>query len=516
VILQQNFDQPGVLVRETGFTAGMGANSTIIKGSYDNSSMLAIRHRFQQWQGPTFDATSIRSCLSSDFYILFSAKVKLLPNGTAPNSTLTRCKSTCCNKGDGTGCPTLKATYMAQDSKMYRATLVKTDPHDIVNDGVWFPLTGQFKLSPFMLDPSNFFLTFSVGGAEKLIDIYIDDIVMKYPPSSSFITASQACSNLAFGGDAELLPVFPYPMYPLISDGTGGLLRTVDDPTSTTGGNHVFKLVGRSQNYHGLAFSILPDCVPATSVYYFSARLFLNNTLTDYSSTANSTAAKNPDIPLIMLKKKANNQTTFIPITTCPAANASIGWVRCQGFYTFKEGDSIAESLQVSFMMMTDKTSDVLYDDISFTFSSGGVGSPTFNGDVGACWEPGASVYLASQSINVTAGSVLKIMGKNVTGENATIRFDKAVDAVPLSKSSDFATEFALMSRNIHFESEDMANPANGATLTILSTPLTPQLLQGVTFNGFGQQGLANRFVSTLFYATSNEIVEFVDLHLFD
>lgn len=486
------------MLRETGFEAGMGANATILKGSYDNSNMLAVRHRYQVWQGPSVDVTSIRSCLSSDFHMLFSAKVKLLPHGANPNATLTRCRSICCKVGDGTGCPTLKATYMAQDGKTYRTVLVKTDPNDIVNDGVWFPLTGMFKLSTFALDPSNFYLSLSVTGVEMLIDIFIDDILLKYPPSKSYVPASQACANLAFGGDAEILPVFPYPMYSFVSDGSGGLLRTIDDPTAPTGNNHVFRMVGRSGNYNGLAFSINPQCVPATSVYYFSARLFLNNTLTDYSST-NSTPAKNPDIPLVMLKRKANNQTTFIPITTCPAANASIGWVRCQGFYTFKAGDMDAESLQVSFMMMTDKTSDILYDDVSFTFVSGGVGSPQFSGNVGTCWDTGASVYLASQSINATAGTVLKIMGKNVTDDNTTVKFDKPVDAVPQSKSMDFATEFALMSRNIHFESEDLTNPANGAYLTILSTRSIPQLLQGVAFNGFGQQGIANRFVSTLF-----------------
>ncbi len=148
--------------------------------------------------------------------------------------------------------------------------------------------------------------------------------------------------------------------------------------------------------------------------------------------------------------------------------------------------------------MMRDQTYNILYDDVSFTFVSGGVGSPQFGGNVGACWDTGASVYLASQSMNATAGSVLKITGKNVTGDNTTMKFDKPVDAVPLSKSIDFATEFALLGRNIHFESEDLTNPANGAYLTILSTLSIPQLLQGVTFNGFGQQGIANRFVSAL------------------
>jgi hypothetical protein len=492
VIIQQSFDQPYLLVQQTGFTAGMGAGAKILNGSYDGSSMLAALHRYKGWQGPTFDATSIRSCLSSDVHILFSAKVKLLPTGTNPEEKLTKCKSICCNKGDGSGCPALKITYMTQDTKITHKPLVITDPHDIVNDGDWFPLTGQFKLSPLILDPTNLYITFSIAGVEKLMDIYVDDILMKYPPSSSYVKASQACSNLTFGGDAELLPVLPYPMYSFVSDTSGGLLRTVDDPTSTTGGNHVFKLTGRSDTYHGLAFSILPGCVPAGSMYYFSARVFLNNTFTDYSSTA----AKNPDIPLVVLKKKANNQATFIPITTCPSANATTGWVHCTGFYTFKEGDSTAESLQVSFMMMTDKTSDIYYDDISFTYTRGGAGTPVFNHDVGACWDTGASVYVAAQGINVTAGSALKIMEKNLTAYNSTIRFNEAVDVVPLSKSVDFATEFALMSRNIHFESEDLTNPANGATLTILSTPLVPQLLQGVTFNGFGQQGLANRFVS--------------------
>ena len=109
-------------------------------------------------------------------------------------------------------------------------------------------------------------------------------------------------------------------------------------------------------------------------------------------------------------------------------------------------------------------------------------------------------MYVASQGINVTADSILTVLDKNVTADNTTIRFNETADAIPLSRNMDFATEFALLSRNIHFESEDLTNSANGATMTILSTPLIPQLLQGVSFKGFGQQGLANRYVSSFHF----------------
>mmetsp|Transcript_21119 Transcript_21119/g.30171 ORF Transcript_21119/g.30171 Transcript_21119/m.30171 type:complete len:1744 (+) Transcript_21119:152-5383(+) len=487
VIINQTFDAPDLLVRETGFFGGMGASAKIMNGSYDKSNLLFIGHRYAGWQGATYEATQIQPCLSSDVAILFTAMVKLLPNGTSPDTVLTRCKSACCNFGTGNGCPSLKVTWMAQDARIYRQVLVTTSAKDIVSDGLWFPLTGQFQLNKFMTDPSNIYISFSISGVESKMDLYIDDIVMKYPPPELFPPASQVCSDLAFGGRAELLKVFPYPMYSFMNGPVGGLLRTVPDPTATTVGNNVFKIVSRSEVFHGLAFEVNPSCVPADSVYYFSARVFLNNTNPDPSS-------KNPDTPIIMLKKKANNQTTFASIATCPLANYTIGWVKCQGFYKFKAGDSAAESLQISFMMMTDKKSDMLYDDISFTYASGGVSSPIFNNSVGACWGPGANVYLASQGINVTASSLLKIVNKTTSVDNTTLRFNSYVDAVPLSKSIDFATEFALTSRNIHFESEDLLNPANGATLTVLSTPSVPQLLQGVALNGFGQQGLAFRF----------------------
>jgi len=495
--MQQNFDLSNLHLQETGFTAGMGASAKILNGSHDDSNMLAVRNRYKVWQGPTFDVTKHSTCLSSDTFILFSAKVKLLPNGTRPGTTLSRssCKSSCCKLVSGSGCPTLKVSYMTQDGKLTSRPLVLTNPHDIEFDGLWFPLMGQFKLSPAMLDPTNLYIAFSIAGVEKLIDIYIDDIEMKHAPLGSYVKDARPCFNLTFGGDAELLPVLPYPMYSYTSDTRGGLLRTVDDPTFSSENNHVFQLVGRSETFHGLAFSLPPDCVLPGNMYYFSARVFLNNTLTDYSD-----GARNPDVPIVMLKKQSKNQTTFTPITTCPAANATIGWVHCKGFYTFKEGDNTADLLQVSFMMMTDKTSEVLYDDISFTYTNGGTGKPIFNHQVGKCWGVGASVYVASQGINVTADSILTVLDKNVTADNTTIRFNETADAIPLSRNMDFATEFALLSRNIHFESEDLTNSANGATMTFLSTPLIPQLLQGVSFKGFGQQGLADRYVSSFHF----------------
>lgn len=64
-------------------------------------------------------------------------------------------------------------------------------------------------------------------------------------------------------------------------------------------------------------------------------------------------------------------------------------------------------------------------------------------------------------------------------------------------ESSDFATEVALLARNIVFEGDqDDFNSRHGGHLIIMNTPNVVQKLEGVEFRNFGQQGNLGRYVS--------------------
>ena len=474
-------------MRETNFTGGMGAYESIVSGgSHDGSNYLMISNRRKDWHGVTIDANNLPPCLQPGAIILFSAKVMLKTNGTQ----LAHKRSRCFNSG--AGCPVLKATYMTSDGKVRSRTLVVVIPSEIPDDWNWFSLKGQFTLDSALLDPSNVYLYFSIEGPEAGIKLCADDILMKYPPASAYPNETAVCSDLAYGGDAELLPDFSFPFYAYSADGSGVVAQVVNDPSSDNTNNHVFTISSRLQPYNGLAFRITPQCAAAGSTYRFSARLFVNRTAP-------------ADTPVVVLRRKINGTTSFESMITCPETNSTIGWVQCQGYYTFKDADSTASELQVSFAMIKDTFSPAFYDDVKFVVISGGPGRPKFNADVANCWNAGSSVVLGSPTVLGSDSLSMKIVNKTVNTDNtATMKFTGNYAAsTSLDVSPEFATEFALISRNIQFESEDLTNQANGATLTILNTPGVPQLLQGVLLNGFGQQGVANRFVSS-FLSTSN------------
>lgn len=68
-----------------------------------------------------------------------------------------------------------------------------------------------------------------------------------------------------------------------------------------------------------------------------------------------------------------------------------------------------------------------------------------------------------------------------------------------LKDSQDFATEVALLARNIVFEgATDDSNSRHGAHLIIMNTPNVVQKLEGVELRNFGQQGNLGRYVSQL------------------
>mmetsp|Transcript_21116 Transcript_21116/g.30168 ORF Transcript_21116/g.30168 Transcript_21116/m.30168 type:complete len:1724 (+) Transcript_21116:152-5323(+) len=480
ILIQQNFDGPDLLVRQTNFTGGMGAVESIVSGgSYDGSNFIMINNRMKHWHGVTIDANNLPPCLQPGAIILFSAKVMLKTNGTQ----LAHKRSRCFNSG--AGCPVLKATYMTSDGKVRSRTLVVVFPSEIPDDWKWFSLKGQFTLDSTLLDPSNVYLYFSIEGPEAGIKLCADDILMKYPPASAYLNETAVCSDLAYGGDAELLPDFSFPFYAYSADGSGVVAQVVEDPTSDNNNNHVFAMPSRLQPYNGLAFRITPQCAAVGSTYRFSARLFVNRTAP-------------ADTPVVVLRRKINGTTSFESIITCPETNSTIGWVQCKGYYTFKDADSTASELQVSFAMIKDTFSPAFYDDVKFVVISGGPGRPKFNADVANCWNAGSSVVMGSPTVLVDDSLSMKIVNKTVNTDNtATLKFTgnyAASTATASDVSQEFATEFALISRNILFESEDLTNKANGATLTILNTPGVPQLLQGVLLNGFGQQGVANRF----------------------
>ena len=117
-------------------------------------------------------------------------------------------------------------------------------------------------------------------------------------------------------------------------------------------------------------------------------------------------------------------------------------------------------------------------------------------------WEAGAEVLLTSATSQWDDHQVRRIAA---VAPYALIQEQKLVSIsldAPLAyrpttiqDSADFAVEVALLSRNIVFTGGYDENAAHGAHLWVIRTPWVQQMIEGVEFVNFGQQGLLGRCV---------------------
>lgn len=111
-------------------------------------------------------------------------------------------------------------------------------------------------------------------------------------------------------------------------------------------------------------------------------------------------------------------------------------------------------------------------------------------------WKEGSEIVIATHSAQWDENQVRTIVDVQLIDENCVkFELDHEIEIPTIAiNSPDFATEVALLSRNVLFQGGYTARAVQGGHLWIMQTPSVVQTLVGVDFQRFGQQGRLGRY----------------------
>jgi parallel beta-helix repeat protein len=372
---------------------------------------------------------------------------------------------------NATKCPSLQINRMDSEDRI--AWYEKEASITIDAADTWQQVGGVLIYTQDEINPDHIFSAFTFRGPEPGVDISLDDFALLNRDMQIAVQNSQSgisvCENLVQNGNAD-----EYADQNLVMPFTSWFLAEPLTLGTEDNGNNYFFLEDRHVPYSTIKFGLEPSCTTEGAKYSFSMKI---QVLSDEVVT-----------PRVMMKiihpDGYDRRHSFDLIARCEPASSSLGWVNCiRPEYEFNEIHATATAIEVLVVIPEDSTSSVMYDDISFTPYTG-IKLPRSTNN---CWGPGAEVLLASQSNDYTQQETAIIAQSN----DGSIDFTSAFTLpVPASDDSNFATEIALLSRNIAFTSDSQDK---GGHLMVLRTNLA-QKIQGVAFKGFGQEGVADRF----------------------
>ena len=471
-VVPDGCDPQGTIVSQD-FSKGMGdwvgelgtVAQTVTKK--DEMPYLSITSRAATWQGAHYILPeSNLKCLQPNIPYMFTAKVRL----TGANGKPSLCSNGKTSSTDLAKCPKLRLNYIDGSNVNIWRVLSNIGSAQVKPDGQWMNLTSSVIFTKVELASTNLYLKLTIDGPEGNVDMDVADILLTSPIAAMASAGPSTCENLIVNGGAEAGVTYPWTTF----------VTTDPQPTvQTEGTNKFFTQTQRQYAYSSIAMSLNPECIVAGSTYAFSSQLRVHSA--------------SPSTFRVILKAiQADGSGTQVPIASCQPGPTT--WTTCASSYTFSDSDASAVSVQIYFYGVTDSTSDVDYDAISFTFLSAGGSRAILPTSVTSCWGVNASVAVPSESLTYDGGMTTTIssLDKSSGALSVTTPFP-----MPCTKSSnpDYAGQIALLSRNILFKGDD-GLPA-GPHLIIYRTPGVAQLIDGVAFSGFGRPGEAQRFVSS-------------------
>jgi len=427
----------------------LGAKEDILPNSHDGSNYLHVSNRNAVFQGPLFDiAANLRECIIPNIDYFFQAKIRL----SASNGV----SSSLCS-GTGENCPTIEFGYLDSSDNLKYRPLAGFHGVDFL-DNEWHDVKASFRFEASYVTPANVFTAILINGPEAGIDISIDDIHIQLPPDESYPDPNDVCGDLIRNGDAEQMGGFAAPMYSFVKSNT----ITVQDD----GDGPEFFITHRIAGQDSLALSLTTNCLEEGAIYKFSMRLKVDST--------------DKAVGRVILKTHTAGTPLFDIITTCPSSSNDIGWITCEGDFTFRAQHIVSPKVEL-LVFIKDDVSDVHYDDISFTFHCGIICPMVLSANP-TCWAPGAQVIFPSQTLLSDATTVTTL--DTVQGAVITTPSNTVGPITTVVESPQTAGEIGLLSRNILFENGE--NNSDGPSLVVLRTPSVTQLIQGVEFAGFG------------------------------
>jgi G8 domain len=124
-----------------------------------------------------------------------------------------------------------------------------------------------------------------------------------------------------------------------------------------------------------------------------------------------------------------------------------------------------------------------------------------------ANWAPGAEILITSHTRVWDAHQVRKIESVSTSSGKTTLRLNETiVRPTTFLEDGNFATEVALLSRNVLIQGGSDPLPWHGGHFMVHHTPGQQQLVQGVEFRNMGQQGLLGRYPIHFHYCVDSPL----------
>lgn len=217
----------------------------------------------------------------------------------------------------------------------------------------------------------------------------------------------------------------------------------------------------------------------------------------------------------IQIKSSIDGAGAWNTVKICPAQTSADGWVDCAAEMTFNEQQSQSDEVELYFetwavqsngdlaQLDYSKTAVVDFDDISATFVKGPVTSLLVPSDITPCWGNGSQILVTSHTIKFDDQNVRSITSSEPASSPGLTRLvlDAPVPSSVTTKAHEDANpntvravEVALLSRNAIFTAATTEGDKKSGGHVMIFHTASPQIIEGVEINNFGQAGNLGRY----------------------
>ena len=439
----------------SGFSAEWTGRSLMISKQADSPHVFVI------------NIESVRDCLLPKVTYLLTVRVRM-PNGKG----LTSCAAI------GRNCISLQSKYKGKANGKEVVEQIWTE-----NESHQFEYGKDLTIHAYVtfVDPDLVAgdHVFHLHGPSSNEDFELLEFILKAPPREAFVSPQKICSDLVPGNSkADLFDSSSFPF------------RTNSDyvqiHTKSENSNKYFAVTGRSfvsidpklkmdENWSllGITWNIPPSCVRAKATYRFRAKVRVHS--------------ETPIVIKWVVRGWEGRHPVFAQLAICPPSQGE--WVQCSGsIIQFPNEIVHAHRLDILAETLDTFRNDYDVDDLSFELIEGPVDRLILPRSIHQKWRTGAHLLITSSSSTWDEWEVVEIKDIVVhDSDSVKVEISRPIKSpITARESPAFATEVALLSRNIVFE--------NAGHFTVFHTQGVAQMIEGADFIRFGTTGQSGRY----------------------
>jgi hypothetical protein len=490
----------GILMDTRDFSRTMYTYSATLGTHWQlvpDTNALRVYRRANAQHGLQIDLQDIRHCLDTQTTYLLTLRIRLEQPGV-PKGTLTDCAKS------NTQCLELQGDYMTSDSvRVDNVKWKEQQSHQYqMGQDITIAVTDiHFDKHELLAD--NTHQAILLRGVAPGIEMHLLEWTLRAAPLID--TSSRRGNLVPFNGDAESVGLSPYPFD---TNNPNTHITVVQD--EDTPFNHYFQITGRKFALHGMGMMKMDEDWNDVGLSW---------ALEDHGASAGfqegalyrmhaDVRMHNFDSPPTVMeisirsRRHGARDDIYVTLVICPPSQNE--WVSCDGEFRVPAHlmDDPKNTLRYEVLFETLGTFSIDYDvdNLSFELAEGPLNRLVVSDAVQDYWAAGAEVLLTSHTLDWEDHQVLRIVNVEPHDIPGLVRLqvDGAIRRpTTMQDNEHYATEVALLSRNIVFDAGPPSSPEGtqrGAHMIVLHTPNVAQIIQGVEFSNFGQDGVRDRY----------------------